>query len=97
MRLKKRCVHELPISEMVNSGTVRLKEDISFEKRRHPRRRQLRRLFPVCITVLWVLVSYTDRQLLQYTYSRKISYTDKEKASQMCCGSGAGAGEIEII
>ena len=65
MRLKKRCVHELPISEMVNSGTVRLKEDISFEKRRHPRRRQLRRLFPVCITILWVLGSYTDRQLLQ--------------------------------
>ena len=24
---------------------------------------QLRRLFPVCITVLWVLGSYTDRQL----------------------------------
>ena len=39
-------------------------EDISLYKHRHPRRRYLRRLFPVCITVLWVFGSYTDRQLL---------------------------------
>ena len=44
-----------------------------------PRRHQLRRLFPVCITVLWVLGSYTDKQLLQYMYSRQSSYTQTWK------------------
>ena len=36
---------------------------------------QLRRLFPVCITVLWVLGSYTDRQLLQYPADRAVIQT----------------------
>ena len=31
-----------------------------------PRNHQLRRLFHGCITVQWVLGSYTDRPLLQY-------------------------------
>ena len=44
-----------------------------------PRRHQLRRLLPVCITVLWVLGSYTDRQLLQYTADRAIIQTGKRR------------------
>ena len=40
--------------------------NISLENGRcTPRRHKLRHLSPVCITVLWVLGSYTDRQLLQ--------------------------------
>ena len=47
-----------------------------------PRRHQLRRLLPVCITVLWVLGSYTDRQLLQYctyTADRAVIQTGKSR------------------
>ena len=37
-----------------------------------PCRHTLRRLSPVCITVLWVLGSYTDRQVVQYTADRAV-------------------------
>ena len=40
---------------------------------------QLRRLFPVSITVLWVRGSYTDRQLQQYTEDRADVQTEKSR------------------
>ena len=57
-----------------------------------PHRHKLRHLFPVCITVLWVLGSYTDRQVstvLLYTYSRQSSYSDRGKASPFDDEGGA--------
>ena len=44
-----------------------------------PRRHQLKHLFLVCITVLWVIGSYTDRQLLQYTADRTAIQTGKSR------------------
>ena len=50
-----------------------------------PRRRhKLRRLFPVCITVLWVIGSYTDRQLLQYIADRAVIQTGKVVLIDVC-------------
>ena len=64
------------------------KEDISLQKHiGTPCPHQLRRLFPVCITVLWVLGSYTHRQLGTAVFSRQStgtgSYTDRGKSSQL--------------
>ena len=50
------------------------------------------RYLSVCITVLWVLGSYTDRQVstvLLYTYSRQSSYSDRGKASPFDDEGGA--------
>ena len=41
---------------------------ISLQKHRHPRCHQLRHLFPVCITVLWVLGSYMYRHIATAVY-----------------------------
>ena len=56
----------------------------------------MRSLFPVCITVLWVIDCYTDRQTDRQpailVYSRQSSYTDREKSSPlMTTGGGGGA------
>ena len=44
-----------------------------------PCRHQLRHLFHMCITVLWVLGIYTDRQLLQYAADRAVKQTGKSR------------------
>ena len=53
----------------VQQCTVQTKEDtvqyILIDAQAPPRPQQLRHIFPVCITILWVQGSYTARQLLQ--------------------------------
>ena len=56
---------------------------IFLKEKAPPRRHQMRRLSPVCITVLWVLGSYTDRQLLQYTPDRAVIRTG-ERHLNLC-------------
>ena len=54
-----------------------------------PRHHKLRRLFPICITALWVLGSYTDRQLLQYTVQQTVQLYRQGKGVSIYDDGGA--------
>ena len=68
---------------------LKLKKNYPYRSKGTPSPRQeLQRLFPVCITVLWVQDSQTDRQLLQYTADRAVIQTGKNRRNWWRGGGG---------